>query len=167
LQPSPAQGPHFRARDKPGLVAASGAFCYSCPLPKCVGYQRNGTTLFAVLNMLDGTVIGECMPRRCHREFLRFLNTIDERTSPNLDLHLIVNNYATHKTPAVKRRLKRHYAFICASRPLPARGSTWSSASKTTRKRIRGGVFKSVDELKQAIIDYLDKQRSAQALRLG
>jgi hypothetical protein len=56
-------------------------------------YKRNGTTtLFAALNMLDGTVIGECMPRHRHREFLRFLNSIDERTPPNLDLHLIVDN---------------------------------------------------------------------------
>ena len=75
-------------------------------------YKRNGTTtLFAALNMLDGTVIGECMPRHRHREFLRFLKTIDERTLPNLDLHLIVDNYATHKTPAVKRWLKRHSRF--------------------------------------------------------
>lgn len=63
-------------------------------------YKRKGTTtLFAALNMLDGTVIGECMPRHRHREFLRFLKTIDERTLPHLDLHLIVDNYATHKTP--------------------------------------------------------------------
>src|SRR6202044_2629829 len=75
-------------------------------------YKRNGTTtLFAALNMLDGTVIGECMPRHRHREFLRFLKTIDECTLPNLDLHLIVDNYATHKTPAVKRWLERHSRF--------------------------------------------------------
>jgi len=124
-------------------------------------YKRNGTTtLFAALNMLDGTVIGECMPRHRHREFLRFLKTIDERTQPNLDLHLIVDNYATHKTPAVKTPGSSGIrAFTCTSRPLPARGSTWSSASlpRITRKRIRRGVFKSVDELEQAIMDYLDK----------
>lgn len=75
-------------------------------------YKRNGTTtLFAALNMLDGTVIGQCMPRHRHREFLRFLKTIDQRTLPHLDLHLIVDNYATHKTPAVKRWLKRHPRF--------------------------------------------------------
>jgi len=68
-------------------------------------------TLFAALNMLDGTVIGKCMPRHRHREFLRFLKTIDQRTLPHLDLHLIVDNYATHKTPAVKRWLKRHPRF--------------------------------------------------------
>ena len=67
-------------------------------------YKRNGTTtLFAALNMLDGKVIGACMPRHRHREFLRFLKQIDQRTPADLDLHLIVDNYATHKTAAVKR----------------------------------------------------------------
>jgi transposase len=63
-------------------------------------YKR--TNLFAALNMLDGTVIGECMPRHRHREFLSFLKTIDESTQPDIDLHLIVDNHATHKTPAVR-----------------------------------------------------------------
>jgi transposase len=75
-------------------------------------YKRNGTTtLFAALNMLDGKVIGACMPRHRHREFLRFLKLIDQKTSADLDLHLIVDNYATHKTPAVKRWLKAHPRF--------------------------------------------------------
>ena len=122
-------------------------------------YKRNGTTtLFAALNMLDGTVIGECMPRHRHREFLRFLKTIDERTPPNLDLHLIVDNYATHKTPAVKRWLKRHPRFHLHFTPT---SGSWLNMverffAEITRKRIRRGVFKSVDELKQAIMDYLD-----------
>jgi transposase len=123
-------------------------------------YKRNGTTtLFAALNMLDGTVIGECMPRHRHREFLRFLKTIDERTQPNLDLHLIVDNYATHKTPAVKRWLERHSRFHLHFTPT---SGSWLNMverffAEITRKRIRRGVFKSVDELKQAIMDYLDK----------
>jgi transposase len=75
-------------------------------------YKRNGTTtLFAALNMLDGKVIGTCMPRHRHREFLRFLRLIDQQTPAGLDLHLIVDNYATHKTPAVKRWLKAHPRF--------------------------------------------------------
>ena len=66
-------------------------------------YKRNGTTtLFAALNMLDGKVIGACMPRHRHREFLRFLKLIDQQTPADLDLHLIVDNYATHKTPGRK-----------------------------------------------------------------
>src|SRR6266850_443497 len=122
-------------------------------------YKRNGTTtLFAALNMLDGTVIGECMPRHRHREFLRFLKTIDQRTLPHLDLHLIVDNYATHKTPAVKRWLKRHSRFHLHFTPT---SGSWLNMverffAEITRKRIRRGVFKSVDELKQAIMDYLD-----------
>src|SRR5207342_2005248 len=107
-------------------------------------YKRNGTTtLFAALNMLDGTVIGECMPRHRHREFFRFLKTIDQRTLPNLDLHLIVDNYATHKTPAVKRWLKRHARFHLHFTPT---SGSWLNMverffAEITRKRIRRGVF--------------------------
>ena len=72
-------------------------------------YKRHGTTtLFAALNMLDGRVIGECMPRHRHNEFLRFLKRIDRETPAKLELHLIVDNYATHKAPAVKRWLQAH-----------------------------------------------------------
>src|SRR5947208_5728018 len=75
-------------------------------------YKRNGTTtLFAALNMLDGKVFGACMPRHRHREFLRFLKLICHWTPPAPDLHLIVDNYATHKTPAVKRWLTAHPRF--------------------------------------------------------
>ena len=96
--------------------------------------------------------------RHRHREFLRFLKTIDQRTLPNLDLHLIVDNYAPHKTPAVKRWLKRHARFRLHFTP---RSGSWLNMverffAEITRKRIRRGVFKSVDELKQAIMDYLD-----------
>ena len=83
----------------------------------------------------------------------RFLKTIDERTPPKLDLHLIVDNYATHKTPAVKRWLKRHSRFHLHFTPT---SGSWRFFAEITRKRIRRGVFKSVDELKQAIMDYLD-----------
>src|ERR1700724_3966596 len=122
-------------------------------------YKRHGTTtLFAALNMLDGTVIGECMPRHRHREFLRFLKTIDQRTLPNLDLHLIVDNYATHKTPAVKRWLKRHARFHLHFTPT---SGSWLNMverffAEITRKRIRRAVFKSVDELNQTRMPYLD-----------
>ena len=78
-------------------------------------YKRNGTTtLFAALNMLDGRVIGTCMPRHRHREFLRFLRLIDQQTAKSLDLHLIVDNYATHKTPALESQhcKKRRVSFL-------------------------------------------------------
>jgi transposase len=122
-------------------------------------YKRNGTTtLFAALNMLDGKVIGTCMSRHRHREFLRFLRLIDQKTPPGFDLHLIVDNYATHKTPAVKRWLKRHPRFNLHFTPTSA---SWLNMverffAEITRKRIRRGAFKSVAELKIAIMDYLE-----------
>ncbi len=121
-------------------------------------YKRNGTTtLFAALSMLDGKVIGTCMPRHRHREFLTFLKLIDQQTPAALDLHLIVDNYATHKTDAVKRWLKRHPRFHLHFTPTSA---SWLNMverffAEITRKRIRRGAFNSVDELKQAIMEYL------------
>src|SRR6266516_25169 len=121
-------------------------------------YKRNGTTtLFAALNVLDGKVIGACMPRHRHREFLRFLRHIDRDTPEGMDLHLIVDNYATHKTPAVKRWLKAHPRFHLHFTPTSA---SWLNMverffAEITRKRIRRGVFTSVAELKGAIMEYL------------
>jgi transposase len=126
-------------------------------------YKRHGTTtLFAALNMLDGTVIGECMKRHRHREFLCFLKHIDRETLPCLDLHLIVDNYATHKTPAVKRWLKRHPRFHLHFTPTSA---SWLNMverffAEITRKRIRRGAFKSVAELETAIMAYLDSHNA-------
>jgi transposase len=126
-------------------------------------YKRNGTTtLFAALNMLDGRVIGACMPRHRHREFLRFLKLIDQRTATNLDLHLVVDNYATHKTPGVKRWLKTHPRFHLHFTPTSA---SWLNMverffAEITRNRIRRGVFKSVPELKSAIMDYLENHNA-------
>jgi transposase len=121
-------------------------------------YKRNGTTtLFAALNMLDGTVIGACMPRHRHREFLRFLKMIDQQTPADLDLHLIVDNYSTHKTPSVKRWLKAHTRFHLHFTPTSA---SWLNMverffAEITRNRIRRGAFKNVAELKSAIMKYL------------
>ena len=100
--------------------------------------------------MLDGKVIGTCMSRHRHREFLRFLRLIDQQTPAGLDLHLIVDNYATHKTPAVKRWLKAHPRFHLHFTPTSA---SWLNMverffAEITRKRIRRGAFKSVAELK-------------------
>jgi transposase len=126
-------------------------------------YKRNGTTtLFAALNMLDGKVIGACMPRHRHREFLRFLKLIDLRTPAGLDLHLIVDNYATHKTPAVRRWLKAHPRFHLHFTPTSA---SWLNMverffAEITRKRIRRGAFKSVAELKRAILEYLENHNA-------
>ena len=121
-------------------------------------YKRNGTTtLFAALNMLDGRVIGTCMPRHRHGEFLRFLRLIDQQTPAGLDRHLIVDNYATHKTAAVKRWIKAHPRFQLHFTPTSA---SWLNMverffAEITRKRIRRGAFRSVAELKSAIMQYL------------
>jgi transposase len=126
-------------------------------------YKRNGTTtLFAALNMLDGKVIGTCMPRHRHREFLRFLKLIDQQTCADLDLHLIVDNYATHKTAAVKRWLKAHTRFHLHFTPTSA---SWLNMverffAEITRKRIRRGAFKSVTELNAAIMEYLENHNA-------
>jgi transposase len=126
-------------------------------------YKRNGTTtLFAALNMLDGKVIGACMPRHRHREFLRFLRLIDQQTPAGLNLHLIVDNYATHKTPAVKRWIKAHPRFHLHFTPTSA---SWLNMverffAEITRKRIRRGAFKSVAELKAAIMEYLENHNA-------
>ena len=122
-------------------------------------YTRHGTTtLFAALNMLDGTVIGDCMPRHRHQEFIRFLQTIDTKTPLDLDLHLIVDNYGTHKHPRVQRWLKRHPRFHLHFIPT---SSSWLNLverwfSDISTKRIRRGSFKNVKELIMAIKKYIE-----------
>ena len=121
-------------------------------------YKRNGTTtLFAALSMLDGKVIGDCMARHRHQEFIRFLNKIDAETPSHLDLHLIVDNYATHKHPRVKAWMRRHPRFHIHFIPT---SSSWLNLverwfREITDKRIRRGSFHNVAELIAAIEDYL------------
>ena len=121
-------------------------------------YKRNGTTtLFAALNVLDGTVIGECMKRHRHQEFLRFLRKVDRDTPADLDVHFIVDNYSTHKHPAVKRWLKRNSRFHIHFIPT---SSSWLNLverwfREITTKRIRRGSFPSVADLVHASEDYL------------
>ena len=121
-------------------------------------YKRNGTTtLFAALSMLDGTIIGDCLPRHRHQEFIRFLKKIDGETPVGLDLHLIVDNYGTHKHPSVKTWLKRHSRFHLHFIPT---SSSWLNMverwfREITDKRIRRGVFASVCELEAAIHEYI------------
>lgn len=121
-------------------------------------YVRHGTTtLFAALNVLEGTVIGGCFERHRHEEFLRFLRQVDRQTPAELQLHLIVDNYATHKHPQVKRWLKRHRRFHLHFTPT---SSSWLNLverwfGEITRKRIRRGSFKSVKELIEAINQYI------------
>lgn len=121
-------------------------------------YIRNGTTtLFAALSMLDGRVIGDCMPRHRHQEFIRFLKRIDAETPHALDLHLIVDNYGTHKHPRVQSWLQRHPRFQMHFIPT---SSSWLNMverwfREITDKRLRRGTFTNVRCLVQAINDYI------------
>jgi len=122
-------------------------------------YKRNGTTtLFAALSMLDGKVIGDCMPRHRHQEFIRFLKKIDGETPSQFDLHLIVDNYGTHKHPRVKSWLRRHPRFHLHFIPT---SSSWLNLverwfRELTDKRLRRGSFTSVQQLIATIKAYLD-----------
>ena len=106
-------------------------------------YKRNGTTtLFAALNVLEGTVIGECMARHRHQEFLKFLRRLDREFPPELDLHLIVDNYGTHKQPTVQNWLARHRRFHLHFIPT---SSSWLNLVERwfrdlTEKQIRRGT---------------------------
>ena len=121
-------------------------------------YKRNGTTtLFAALELAEGRLIGTCMPRHRHQEWIRFLKLINRETPPELELHLIVDNYSTHKHPKVQRWLKRHPRFHVHFIPT---SSSWLNLIERwfrdlTDKRIRRGAFKSVRQLIQAIMDYI------------
>lgn len=126
-------------------------------------YKRNGTTtLFAALNTIDGTVIGECMSRHRHQEWLKFLKLIDKSTPKDKELHLIADNYATHKAPAVKRWLARHPRFHIHFTPTSA---SWLNMVERffrdiTQKRIRRGVFKSVPDLISAVDGYIESHNA-------
>lgn len=121
-------------------------------------YQRHGTTtLFAALNVLEGTVIGECLPRHRHQEFLRFLNRIEQSVASDLDIHLILDNYGTHKHPAVKKwlaaRSRYHVHFTPTSSSWLNQIERWFA--EITRKQIRRGTFRSVRDLIKTIQDYI------------
>ena len=117
-------------------------------------YKRNGTTtLFAALDVLEGKVIGQCMQRHRHQEFLRFLNKIACETPAALDVHVILDNYGTHKHPKVVAWLKLHPRFHFHFTPTSA---SWLNAvegffAKLTRRRLKRGVFVSIANLQEAI----------------
>jgi transposase len=135
-------------------------------------YKRNGTTtLFAALvaakanavtELELGEVIGECMPRHRAKEFLRFLKTIDKRVAKHLDVHVVCDNYRTHKTEGIQTWLKRHKRFKLHFTPT---SSSWLNLverlfAEITRQRIRRGVFKSVAELEAAIQAWIAERNS-------
>jgi transposase len=121
-------------------------------------YKRNGTTtLFAALDVLTGSVIGQCLPRHRHAEFLKFLKTIDHEVPKGLQVHLILDNYATHNHPNVRAWLAKHPRFHLHFTPT---SSSWLNMieiffGKLTDKAIRRGIFHSVPDLIQSIETYL------------
>jgi transposase len=127
-------------------------------------YKRNGTTtLFAALNTLDGSVVGRCMPRHTHKEFVRFLNAVERAVPAGKVVHAILDNYATHKHPTVRQWLADHPRWVFHFTPTSA---SWINAvegffSAITRRRIRRGVFRSVPDLQDAITRYIRDHNKA------
>ena len=120
--------------------------------------KRNGTTtLFAALEVLEGRVVGQCYARHRHQEFLKFLRRLDHEFPGAVPLHLVLDNYGTHKHPKVRTWLKRHPRFIPHYVPT---SSSWLNLierwfGKLTGKRVRRGSFANVEELQQAIMEFL------------
>jgi transposase len=121
-------------------------------------YKRNGTTtLFAALNVLEGGVIGRCMQRHRHQEFIRFLNAIEAEVPAGKLVHVILDNYAAHKHPKVRKWLARHPRFTFHFTPTSA---SWINAvegffAKLTKRRLKRGVFHSLVSLQAAINRFL------------
>jgi len=121
-------------------------------------YKRNGTTtLFAALNVLSGQVVGQCYPRHRHQEWLKFLRRLDDEFPKDIDLHLVMDNYGTHKEPHVQAWLKKHPRFVCHFIPT---SSSWLNLverwfGELTQKAIRCGSFVSVPDLQKSIEDFL------------
>ena len=122
-------------------------------------YKRNGTTtLFAALDVADGIVIEACMSRHRHQEWIQFLERIDASTNPEAELHLVADNYATHKHPNVLRSLKRHRRFHMHFTPT---SSSWLNLVERwfrdlTQRRLRRGTFRCVRELQEATFEYVE-----------
>jgi transposase len=129
-------------------------------------YVRNGTTsLFAALNVATGAVIGKCYRRHRQQEFLKFLNEIDAQIErePGVEIHIVLDNYGTHKTPKVKRWFERHPEYHLHFTPT---SGSWLNQverffAEITEKRIRRGAFRSVASLEAAIMEYLAHHNEA------
>jgi transposase len=127
-------------------------------------YKRNGTTtLFAALNVLDGSVIGRCMARHRHQEFIRFLNSVEAAVPAGKVIHAILDNYATHKHAKVRAWLDRHKRWTFHYTPTSA---SWLNAvegffAKLTKRRLQRGVFHSLVDLQAAINRYLAEHNQA------
>lgn len=140
-------------RTQPGLPLGIGHICTATH-----DYIRHGTmTLFAALSYLDGKIISQTAQRHTHAEWLKFLKHIDQETPQNLELHLVIDNYATHKHPKVLRWLKKHPRFHMHFTPT---SSSWMNMVERffrdlSEDVVRNGSFESVKELSSAILSYL------------
>ena len=126
-------------------------------------YKRHGTTtLFVAFNVLDGAVLGRCMHKHTHQQFIRFLNAIEREVPAGKIVHAILDNYGTHKHPKVRAWLTRHPRWVFHFTPT---SGSWLNAvenffSALTRRRLRRGVFKSIVDLQAAINRYLDEHNT-------
>jgi transposase len=142
-----------RDRTQPGLPMKKGRAATMTH-----DYKRHGTTtLFAAFDVLEGKVIGQCMKRHRHQEFIRFLNLIDARVPTQLIVHVIVDNYAAHKHPKVLEWLARHPRFVFHFTPTSA---SWLNAVEglfalLAKRRLKRGVFRSLKELTDAIHSFI------------
>src|ERR671921_631554 len=140
-------------RTQPGLPMREGRCATATH-----DYGRHGTTtLFAALNVLDGTILGRCMQRHRHQEFIRFLNTVEASVPAGTLVHVILDNYAAHKHPKVRAWLARHPRWVFHFTPTSA---SWINAVETffsalTRRRLRRGDFPSIVDLQAAINRYI------------
>ena len=122
-------------------------------------YVRHGTTwLFAALDIATGRIIGQCHRRHRHQEFLRFLNCVEKQVPRAMEIHLVLDNYATHKTPKVQRWFQRHPRYHLHFTPTSA---SWLNQierwfAKITQERLRRSAFRSVVELERAIQQYIE-----------
>jgi transposase len=145
-------------RTQPGLPLKKG---------KCAtmthDYKRNGTTtLFAAFDVLKGKVIGRCMPKHTHKEFIKFLEAVERAIPAGKVIHAVLDNYATHKHPAVVGWLTEHPRWTFHFTPT---SGSWLNAvenffSVITRKTIRRGVFKSVADLQATIRDHIKRHNA-------
>ena len=146
-------------RSQPGLPLGQGHVA-----TRTHDYYRHGTlTLFAALDYLEGKVLAHSTQRHRHQEWIQFLKTIDNEVPADLEIHLILDNYATHKTPHVKRWLKRHPRFHLHFTPT---SSSWLNLVERffrdlNQDVVLPGSFESVRELKEAIFGYLDERNLA------
>ena len=141
------------SRTRPGTLVRPGH-----PATMTPDYERHGTTtLFAALNVLDGTVLGRCMQRHRHQEFIRFLNMVEANVPTGKVIHVILDNYAAHKHPKVRAWLARHPRWVFHFTPTSA---SWLNAVETffsvlTRRRLKRGDFRSLVDLQSAINRYI------------